>query len=74
MKNALYPSNIVNISACGGLARGIFLAYGKAKSSKNRLWERFWLGTPHPQGGYEASYIANLCFTFFLSRKPYALT
>ena len=25
-------------------------------------------------GGYEASYIANLCFTFFISRKPYGST
>ena len=53
-------------------------AYGKCF----RLWERpnsskppygkSFGRTPYTLGGgYEASYIANLCFTFFPSRQPY---
>ena len=52
----------------------MFSLMGTTKQLKTPLWEKFRPDTLYPKGGYEAGYIANLCFTFFSSRKPYAQT
>ena len=49
----------------------MFSLMGTTKQLKTPLWEKFRPDTLYPKGGYEAGYIANLCFTFFSSRKPY---